>query len=91
MRVGREIGEGTLGMTTVHFDARLDDQARRERLYQGDIFVYGPTPETLAFKDFAGKMIEDAFGGLDPEMAQAVRVAFVRMWERGLVYRGARL
>ena len=68
--MGREIGEGTLGMTTVHFDARLDDQARRERLYQGDIFVFGPTPETLAFKDFAGKMIEDAFGGLDPEMAQ---------------------
>jgi len=28
---------------------------------------------------------------LDPAMAQAVRVAFVRMWEKGLVYRGARL
>ena len=28
---------------------------------------------------------------LDPEMAQAVRVSFVNMWEKGLVYRGARL
>lgn len=57
-------------MTAIHYDSCLDDQARRERLYQGDIFVFGPTPETLAFKDFAGAMVEDAFGGLDPEMAQ---------------------
>ncbi len=28
---------------------------------------------------------------LDPGMAQAVRVAFVRLWEQGLIYRGARL
>lgn len=28
---------------------------------------------------------------LDPDMAKAVRVSFVRMWEQGLVYRGARL
>ncbi len=28
---------------------------------------------------------------LDPEMAHAVRVSFVEMWKRGLVYRGARL
>ena len=28
---------------------------------------------------------------LDPEMSRAVREAFVRLWERGLVYRGARL
>ncbi len=28
---------------------------------------------------------------LDPAMSRAVRVAFVRLWEKGLVYRGARL
>ncbi len=28
---------------------------------------------------------------LDPNMSHAVRVAFVRLWEQGLVYRGARL
>ncbi|MED5330650.1 MAG: valine--tRNA ligase [Planctomycetota bacterium] len=28
---------------------------------------------------------------LDPGFSQAVRVAFVRLWEQGLVYRGARL
>ncbi|MGQ0552460.1 MAG: valine--tRNA ligase [Planctomycetota bacterium] len=28
---------------------------------------------------------------LDPEMSRAVREAFVRLWERGLIYRGARL
>ncbi len=67
---GRKIGERAFGMTTIHFDAWPEDRTRRDRLYQGDLFVYGPTPETLAFKDFARKMVEDAFGGLDPEMAQ---------------------
>ena len=57
-------------MTTIHFNASTDDRTRRECLYQGDIFVYEPTPETLAFKDFTRTMIEVAFGGLDPEMAQ---------------------
>ena len=28
---------------------------------------------------------------MDPEMSHAVRVAFVELWKRGLVYRGARL
>ncbi|MCZ6598182.1 MAG: valine--tRNA ligase [Planctomycetota bacterium] len=27
----------------------------------------------------------------DPDMSRAVRVAFVRLWEKGLVYRGARI
>ena len=57
-------------MTTIHFDAWLDDQSRRQRLYRGDIFVYGPTSETLAFKDFTRTIVEDAFGSLDPETAQ---------------------
>lgn len=57
-------------MTTIHFDAWTDDPSRRERLYEGDLFVYGATPETLAFKDFTAAMVEDAFGGRDPETAQ---------------------
>lgn len=61
---------GAPEMTVIHFDTWPDDDTRRERLYQGDIFVYEPTSETLEFKDFARSMIEDAFGTLEPETAQ---------------------
>jgi hypothetical protein len=57
-------------MDTVFFDAPIDDAKRRERLYQGQLFVYSPRPSTLAFASFARAYIEDAFGGRDPRKAQ---------------------
>jgi hypothetical protein len=57
-------------MNTIHVDADLDDHARRRAVYDGALFLYSPRPSTLAFVAHAREMIEDAFGGLDPETAQ---------------------
>src|SRR5579862_9281985 len=57
-------------MTAVHFDARIPDAERRRRIYEGDIFVYSPTPQALELIELARQMIVDAFGGSDPELAQ---------------------
>jgi hypothetical protein len=57
-------------MHTIHVDSMLDDDARRERLYDGDLFVYSPRPSTKALVEFAAGMAEEAFGSLDPETAQ---------------------
>ncbi len=55
-------------MTTVYYDSKHNDQLRRERLYRGDLYVFGPTDQTTAFCEFAQHMIADAFGDLDPEL-----------------------
>ncbi len=53
-------------MSTVYFDSTAGDEFRRRRLYQGDLFVYSPTPHTLRLRDLAREMIEQAFAGSDP-------------------------
>jgi hypothetical protein len=57
-------------MTAVFFDSPLSDDQRRQRLYTGDLFVYSPRPSLKALCDHARAMLEEAFGGLDPLMAQ---------------------
>lgn len=57
-------------MNSVYFDAPMNDDARREALYHGQLLVYSPTPSSLAFVEFARGMLREAFGELDPEMAQ---------------------
>ena len=57
-------------MTTIHFDTPLDDNQRRQGLYDGDLFVYSSTPATEEFSDFARQMIVRAFGDDDPETVQ---------------------
>lgn len=57
-------------MTNIFYDSEHDDETRRKRLYRGDIYVCGPTEQTVAFCKFARGMIEEAFGDLDPELAQ---------------------
>ncbi|MEP6811348.1 MAG: hypothetical protein ABI990_00010 [Actinomycetota bacterium] len=57
-------------MNSVYVDSAVDDRARRDRLYAGQIFVFGPRPSTLALIGHARTMIEDAFGDTDPLMAQ---------------------
>jgi len=51
-------------------ESTLTDDERRARLYAGDLFVYGPKPATLAFTEFTRELVRDAFGDLDPELAQ---------------------
>src|SRR4051794_150596 len=57
-------------MHSVYFDAQFSDDECREKLYDGDLFIYSPRPSTLALIDFAAQMARDAFAPLDPELAQ---------------------
>jgi hypothetical protein len=57
-------------MNAVLFDAKLSDDARRERLYQGQLVVFSPRPSALALVAFAREMIREAFGPFDPLTAQ---------------------
>lgn len=55
---------------TVYYDAPVSDEIRRQRLYEGQLFVYSPRKCTLAFIQHARKLIEEAFAPYDPEQAQ---------------------
>ncbi|MGH3001797.1 MAG: phytanoyl-CoA dioxygenase family protein [Gaiellaceae bacterium] len=57
-------------MDTAYHDSAVDDVERRRRLYDGQIFVFGPRPSTLALVEHARHMIEEAFDGIDPQQAQ---------------------
>jgi hypothetical protein len=55
---------------TIYFDSPLDDYTRRHELYQGQLFVYSPSPSSIALCAFARELIQEAFGSLDPLKAQ---------------------
>jgi len=57
-------------MTVVYFDSPMSDDERREKLFGGDLFVYSPTPQTLALVEFARHMTEEAFAPHFPPDAQ---------------------
>lgn len=58
------------GADAVCFDSPANDNARRARLYNGQILVFSARPSTIALCAHARQMIEQAFGGLDPLRAQ---------------------
>lgn len=57
-------------MNTIYYDPPFSDERRREELYQGQLLVYSPRKSTLAFIEFAKKLIQEAFAPYDPETAQ---------------------
>lgn len=57
-------------MTTVYFNPAIDDEARRNELYAGELFVYGSTSGSLELVDFARELIEESFGSFEPTTAQ---------------------
>lgn len=57
-------------MITIYFDSDVDDQARRQCLYDGQLFVFSGRPSVSALCDFARELIEEAFGSLEPREAQ---------------------
>jgi hypothetical protein len=59
-------------MTAVFVDSPMDDAQRREHLYAGDVFVYSAGEAGRAFVAHARRMVEEAFGELDPRTAQHV-------------------
>ena len=57
-------------MTAVYFDSALSDEERRQRIYEGDIFVFSPTKGTLALAELAQRLCEEAFHPHSPQTAQ---------------------
>jgi hypothetical protein len=57
-------------MNSIYFDAHIGDDARRERLFNGDLFVYSATPSARALCELGRRMAEEAFSPLDPRTAQ---------------------
>ena len=57
-------------MTVVYFDSPMSDDERREKLFGGDLFVYSPTPHSMALVAFARELAEVAFAPHSPPDAQ---------------------
>ena len=57
-------------MSNVYFDSAIPDDERRQRLYQGGLFVYSPNAASLELVRFTRDMLAEAFGTRDPETAQ---------------------
>jgi hypothetical protein len=58
-------------MSCVYFDhLNLTDEARRQHIYDGSIFLNSPLPSVASLCDFARSMIEEAFPHGDPRAAQ---------------------
>jgi hypothetical protein len=57
-------------MHAIYVDSPAPDDTRRERLYDGDLFVYSPGPATSALCEFGRQLAEEAFAPHDPETAQ---------------------
>ena len=53
-------------MTDIHFDSPYSDQARRNALYKGDIFIYSPTDPATKLCALAKQLISEAFVPHDP-------------------------
>jgi hypothetical protein len=57
-------------MNSVYFDIPIQEAARRKQLYEGQLFVYSPTPSSKALCEFAQQLSAEAFAPHDPKMAQ---------------------
>ena len=57
-------------MNALYVDSTVTDEQRRKFLFDGQLLVYSPRPSTLALIEWARELIREAFGTLDPLMAQ---------------------
>lgn len=57
-------------MNTVFSNPSVDDDSRRQNLYNGQVVVCSATPGSVAFTEHARQLIADAFGDRDPQTAQ---------------------
>jgi hypothetical protein len=55
---------------TIYIDNSMPDEMRRQRLYDGQLFIYSSRKSIQDFASFARQMIEDAFYPFDPQTAQ---------------------
>jgi hypothetical protein len=57
-------------MNALFIDSSVSDEERRRMLYQGQLFVYSPTPSSAALCKFAKQLSAEAFAPDDPTQAQ---------------------
>jgi hypothetical protein len=57
-------------MTALYFDSANPDDLRRQRLFSGEIYVFSANSSTIALRNHARELVEEAFDGIDPEFAQ---------------------
>ena len=57
-------------MGTLYFESQVNEDSRREMLFNGELFIFMPRPASLALCEFANQMIREAFGTISPEKAQ---------------------
>jgi hypothetical protein len=57
-------------MPTVYLDAAHSDEARRHRLYGGDLYAFSPSPSAQKLAELAQELSEAAFAPFDPQVAQ---------------------
>jgi hypothetical protein len=57
-------------MNSIFYDSKLDDQARRKALYEGQLFIYSPTKAALELCHLAHSLSVEAFAPTDPKVAQ---------------------
>lgn len=57
-------------MDTIYLDSDIGEDARRESLFGGDLFIFSARQSVLALCEFARGLIQDAFGSIDPTEAQ---------------------
>lgn len=57
-------------MAAVYVDSTLSENERRNRLYEGDLFVFSPSKSSAALCQLARELSEEAFAPHDPEVAQ---------------------
>ena len=50
----------------IFVDSRMSDDARRQEIYRGSIFVHSPSESALKLCRLAQEMIEEAFRPFDP-------------------------
>lgn len=61
---------GIRTLTAITLDGALSDEARRARIYAGEILIHPPTASSLELCALARTMLEEAFGTKDTEHAQ---------------------
>jgi len=57
-------------MSVILANSRIHDDVRRKMIFQGNVFLYSATPASTKLIEFARELIEEAFGGRDPQTAQ---------------------
>ncbi len=57
-------------MTTIFFNSTVNDDIRRKHLYNGELFLFSPSPSAIALCHLAREIAEEAFAPLDPKIAQ---------------------